>query len=85
MANMLTDTVKIQTGNCFIPAHLSLNAKGGQVNLYLDTGAEVSVASIAILQTFLADRDITLQQTSAVLRGPDDKKMGCKGTIELLV
>ena len=59
MANMLTDTVKMQTGNCIIPEQLSLNAKGGQVNLYLDTGAEVSVASMAILQTFLADSDIT--------------------------
>ena len=58
----------MQTGNCIIPAYLSLNDKGGQINLYLDTGAEVSVASVAILQTC-----------------PDDKKLGCKGTIDLLV
>ena len=50
MANMLSDTVRMQTGNCIIPAYLSLNDKGGQVNLYLDTGAEVSVASFAILK-----------------------------------
>ena len=51
----------MQTGNCIIPAYLSLNDKGRQVNLYLDTGAEVSVASLAILKTFLAKGDITLQ------------------------
>ena len=57
MANMLSDTVRMQTGNCIITAYLSMNDKGGQVNLYLDTGAEVSVASLAILQTFLEMED----------------------------
>ena len=85
MANMLRDTVRMQTGNCIIPAYLSLNDEGGQINLYLDTGAEVSVVSIAILHTFLEIGDITLQHTKAVLRGPDDNRLSCKGTIDLLV
>ena len=29
--------------------------------------------------------DITLQHTKAVLRGPDDNRLSCKGTIDLLV
>ena len=85
MANMLRDMVRMQMGNCIIPAYLSLNDKGGQINLYLDSGAEVSVVSIAILHTFLEIGDITLQHTKAVLRGPDDNRLSCKGTIDLLV
>ena len=66
MANMLRVTVRIQSGNCIIPAYVSLNDQGGQINLYLDTSAECSVISVAILQTFLDMGDITLQHTKAV-------------------
>ena len=41
--------------------------------------------SLYILQTCLLDRDLKLQKTGAVLRGPDDKQLGCKGTIDLMV
>ena len=45
MANMLRVTVRIQSGNCIIPAYVSLNDQGGQIGTNLRVRQPVGIVN----------------------------------------